>query len=118
MLSLSLEVNTVLAGSLLVLFFYCIVFLVDVPFSLYKQFVVEERHGFNKMTFRLWFSDLAKNVALSGILFFSNYISCPFSDNKPDGNRGAMVGPTMGFSCSFVCILYDYFSINHRSHFQ
>jgi len=70
MLSLSLEVNTVLAGSLLVLFFYCIVFLVDVPFSLYKQFVVEERHGFNKMTFRLWFSDLAKNVALSGILFF------------------------------------------------
>ena len=70
MLSLSLEVNTVLAGSLLVLFFYCIVFLVDVPFSLYKQFVIEEHHGFNKMTFRLWFSDLAKNVALSGILFF------------------------------------------------
>ena len=70
MLSLSLEVNTVLAGSLLVLFFYCIVFLVDVPFSLYKQFVIEERHGFNKMTFRLWFTDLAKNIALSGVLFF------------------------------------------------
>ena len=70
MLSLSLEVNTVLAGSLLVLFFYCIVFLVDVPFSLYKQFVIEERHGFNKMTFRLWLTDLAKNVVLSGILFF------------------------------------------------
>ena len=70
MLSLSLEVNTVLAGSLLVLFFYCIVFLVDVPFSLYKQFVIEERHGFNKMTFRLWLTDLAKNVALSGILIF------------------------------------------------
>ena len=69
-LSLSLEINAVLAGSLLVLFFYCIVFLVDVPFSLYKQFVIEERHGFNKMTFRLWLTDLAKNTALSGILIF------------------------------------------------
>merc|ERR1711991_1267330 len=69
-LSLSLEDNAVLAGSLLVLFFYCIVFLVDVPFSLYKQFVIEERHGFNKMTFGLWLTDLAKNVALSGMLIF------------------------------------------------
>jgi len=69
-LSLSLEVNAVLAGSLLVLFFYCIVFLIDLPFSLYKQFVIEERHGFNKMTFRLWFTDLAKNAALSSIIFF------------------------------------------------
>ena len=69
-LSLSLKVDSVLAGSLLVLFFYCVVFLVDVPFSLYKQFVIEERHGFNKMTFRLWLTDLAKNAALSGILIF------------------------------------------------
>ena len=69
-LSQRLEVNAVLAGSLLVLFFYCIVFLVEVPFSLYKQFVIEERHGFNKMTFRLWLTDLAKNAALSGILIF------------------------------------------------
>ena len=70
LLSLSLEINAVLAGSLLVFFFYCIVFLVDVPFSLYKQFVIEERHGFNKMTFRLWLTDLAKNAALSGIIIF------------------------------------------------
>ena len=69
-LSLSLEVNAVLAGSLFVLFFYCIVFLVDVPFNLYKQFVIEERHGFNKMTFGLWLTDLAKNAALSGMLIF------------------------------------------------
>ncbi|MDA9718821.1 M48 family metallopeptidase [Betaproteobacteria bacterium] len=70
MLSLSLEIDAVLAGSLLVLFFYCIVFLVDVPFSLYKQFVIEERHGFNKMTFALWLTDLAKNAALSSVLIF------------------------------------------------
>ena len=70
LLSLSLEINAVLTGSLLVFFFYCIVFLVDVPFSLYKQFVIEERHGFNKMTFRLWLTDLAKNAALSGIIIF------------------------------------------------
>ena len=117
-LSLSLEINAVLAGSLLVLFFYCIVFLVDVPFSLYKQFVIEERHGFNKMTFRLWLTDLAKNAALSGILIFSYYISCPFSNNEPNGNRGVVVDPAVGISCSFICVLYDYFPINYRSHFQ
>ena len=69
-LSFSLKIDAVLAGSLLVLLFYCIVFLVDVPFSLFKQFVIEERYGFNKMTFRLWLTDLAKNTALSGILIF------------------------------------------------
>ena len=117
MLSLSLEVNAVLAGSLLVLFFYCIVFLVDVPFSLYKQFVIEERHGFNKMTFRLWLTDLAKNVALSGILFFPIiYLVLFLITNRME--IGAMVGPAVGISCSFVCVLYDYFPINYRSHFQ
>ena len=77
-LSLSMEVNAVLAGSLLVLFFYFIVFLVDVPFSLYKQFVIEERHGFNKMTFGLWLTDLAKNAALAGVLVFPVTYLCLF----------------------------------------
>ena len=114
--SASLEIDAVLAGSLLVLLFYCIVFLVDVPFSLYKQFVIEERHGFNKMTFRLWLTDLAKNAALSGILIFP-YIPFLFLiTNRME--IGALVDPAVGISCSFVCVLYDYFPINYRSHFQ
>ena len=38
--------------------------LLDLPFSLYTTFVVEERFGFNKMTWKLWFIDLVKGTAL------------------------------------------------------
>jgi len=42
--------------------------IVDIPFSLYRSFVVEEKFGFNTMTFRLWLTDLLKGVVLSLIL--------------------------------------------------
>ena len=41
--------------------------LVDLPMTLYQTFVLEERFGFNKMTFRLWLIDLAKSSAV-GVL--------------------------------------------------
>ncbi|MDR0576973.1 MAG: M48 family metallopeptidase [Candidatus Accumulibacter sp.] len=37
---------------------------VDLPMSLYAQFVIEQRFGFNRMTLRLFLLDLAKQVAL------------------------------------------------------
>jgi len=36
-----------------------------IPFSLYSNFVVEERHGFNKMTMKLFFTDMVKSELLS-----------------------------------------------------
>ena len=42
--------------------------IVDLPLSLYTQFVIEERFGFNRMTLRLFFSDLAKQLALGAII--------------------------------------------------
>jgi STE24 endopeptidase len=36
----------------------------DLPFTLYQTFVIEERFGFNKMTLRLWLIDLVKGLAL------------------------------------------------------
>jgi len=36
----------------------------DLPFSLYQTFVVEQRFGFNKMTWKLWLSDFAKSALL------------------------------------------------------
>ena len=39
-------------------------FVVDLPFSLYRTFVLEVRFGFNKMTGRLFLADLAKQFAL------------------------------------------------------
>ncbi len=41
---------------------------VDLPFDYYRQFVVEERFGFNRMTRAIFFADLAKGAAL-GALF-------------------------------------------------
>ena len=41
--------------------------LLDLPFTLYSTFRIEERFGFNKMTLRLWLADLVKS-ALVGIV--------------------------------------------------
>jgi STE24 endopeptidase len=42
--------------------------LFDLPFSLYGQFVIEQRFGFNKMTFGLWLADLAKMALVACVL--------------------------------------------------
>ncbi|HUR88324.1 MAG TPA: M48 family metallopeptidase [Ramlibacter sp.] len=41
---------------------------IDLPFSLYSTFVIEERFGFNKMTLRLWLIDMAKGTLLGAAL--------------------------------------------------
>ncbi|MDR1995109.1 MAG: M48 family metallopeptidase [Azonexus sp.] len=38
--------------------------LIDLPFSLYRQFVIEARYGFNRMTLALFCVDLAKQALL------------------------------------------------------
>jgi STE24 endopeptidase len=40
---------------------------IDLPLTLYQTFVIEERFGFNKMTFGLWLADLVK-AALLGLV--------------------------------------------------
>jgi STE24 endopeptidase len=35
--------------------------IIDLPFTLYQTFVIEERFGFNKMTAKLWLADLVKS---------------------------------------------------------
>jgi STE24 endopeptidase len=42
--------------------------LVDMPFSLWRTFVIEERFGFNKMTLRLFVIDLAKGALLGALI--------------------------------------------------
>ena len=41
--------------------------LLDLPFTLYSTFRIEERFGFNKMSFKLWLGDLLKST-LVGVL--------------------------------------------------
>src|SRR4051812_32473852 len=42
--------------------------LLELPFSLYQTFVVEQRFGFNKMTWKLWLADALKGVLLGAAI--------------------------------------------------
>ncbi len=42
--------------------------LLDLPFTLYTTFRLEERFGFNKMTFRLWLADLLKSTLVGLVI--------------------------------------------------
>ncbi|WP_341910613.1 M48 family metallopeptidase [Polaromonas sp. YR568] len=42
--------------------------LLDLPFTLYSTFRIEERFGFNKTTFRLWLGDLVKSLLVGLVI--------------------------------------------------
>ncbi|SCK60654.1 STE24 endopeptidase [Variovorax sp. HW608] len=42
--------------------------LLELPFTLWQTFVLEERFGFNKMTWRLWVKDTVKGVLLGAVI--------------------------------------------------
>ena len=41
---------------------------IELPFSLYQTFVIEQRFGFNKMSLKLWLLDLVKSTALGAAI--------------------------------------------------
>jgi STE24 endopeptidase len=55
---------------------------IALPFSLYSTFVIEQKYGFNRMTWKLWLGDFCKRLllsvaigvpVLSGILWFMDH---------------------------------------------
>jgi STE24 endopeptidase len=42
--------------------------LVELPIALYQTFVIEQRFGFNKMTLKLWMTDLVKSTILGAAI--------------------------------------------------
>jgi STE24 endopeptidase len=42
--------------------------LLELPFSMYQTFVIEQRFGFNKMTMALWLADLGKSTLLGAAI--------------------------------------------------
>lgn len=40
----------------------------DLPFTLHSTFKIEERFGFNKMTFKLWLTDMVKGLAVGTVI--------------------------------------------------
>ena len=41
---------------------------IDLPFSLFQTFVIEQHFGFNKMTLRLWLADLLKSALVGAVI--------------------------------------------------
>ncbi|MEQ1601591.1 MAG: M48 family metallopeptidase [Methylophilaceae bacterium] len=54
----------ILRGALVILSAFFISGLVDLPFDYYKAFVIDARFGFNKMTPRMFFTDMLKHGAI------------------------------------------------------
>ena len=42
--------------------------IIELPFTLYQTFVIEERFGFNKMTFKLWLADGIKSSLIGALI--------------------------------------------------
>jgi STE24 endopeptidase len=66
--SATLFENELWQGVALLLFFSMINGLMHLPFSLYGTFVLEERFGFNKTTFKTYVADRIKGLVLSLVL--------------------------------------------------
>jgi STE24 endopeptidase len=65
---LSLSHSFIVSGILFLLILVYVQTLIAIPFSLYQHFTIENRYGFNTMTFRLWLTDLLKSFVISSIL--------------------------------------------------
>jgi STE24 endopeptidase len=57
--------GNVVHGLTLIALVVAVITAVELPLALYRVFSIEERFGFNKMTLRLYFVDLAKSVLLA-----------------------------------------------------
>lgn len=62
------RVNGLAYGVALIFSLLAISGLTDLPLSLYRQFVIEEKFGFNRMTLKLFFADLVKQAALGAAI--------------------------------------------------
>ena len=62
------ELSTLWTGIGVILSLMLISGLLEIPFSLYSTFIIEEKFGFNKMTLKIWFIDLVKSAVLMLII--------------------------------------------------
>lgn len=65
---LALELNPILTGIAVILTFTVISSLLDLPFSIYSTFVIEERFGFNRTTVKTFIIDMLKGALLGLII--------------------------------------------------
>lgn len=61
---LAQELSPLWTGVAVILSMTVLMSVIDLPFSLYSTFIIEEKFGFNKLTFKIWITDLLKSAAL------------------------------------------------------
>ncbi len=64
----SIADSFIAGGVLFFLVIYLAQSVLEIPFSLYQTFRIENRYGFNTMTLRLWVADFFKSSAISVVL--------------------------------------------------
>jgi len=64
----SYELNPIYAGVAFVLLMGFISSIIDTPIGLYNTFVLEEKFGFNRTTFKVWLVDLVKQTVLGLVI--------------------------------------------------
>jgi STE24 endopeptidase len=67
-IALSFGFGTVVSGLIFAGILYLICQIVDLPFSAYSTFVIEEKFGFNKMNVKTFVSDFFKSIIINGII--------------------------------------------------
>ena len=77
--------NKLLTGSMVIISVMLISSLIDLPLSIYKIFNIDERFGFNRMTYKIFVTDLIKQSIISivigaPILLFSLWIISNLGD--------------------------------------
>lgn len=60
-----LQLSAIWTGAAVILSFFAISALLDLPLSWYRTFKLEQRFGFNKSTLKIFFTDLVKNALLA-----------------------------------------------------
>ena len=65
---LAADLHPVITGVGVILSAMVIMTLLDLPFSLYHTFVIEERFGFNRSSIKVFFIDLLKNALLLAVI--------------------------------------------------
>ena len=64
----SLRVEGLAYGVALIFSLMAISSLADLPLALYRQFIIEEKFGFNRMTLGLFFTDMVKQTAVGAVI--------------------------------------------------
>ena len=63
-----LNLSFILSGLIFFILLTYFETLISIPFSLYSTFKIENKYGFNTMTFKLWITDTLKSLLISTIL--------------------------------------------------